>query len=319
MKSGKQSKEFYAELKKTINAGKKWNGEFINVTKEGKYTYEKASITPILNENNEIEEFLAIKLDITKERNFQRELKKQEEVLTQQSKMAAMGEMLENIAHQWRQPLSVISTAASGIKMQKELNVLTDEHLMHSIKGILNNTNHLSQTIDDFRDFFKHTKQKEKFDLKDITYKLLSLVNPKLKTKNITIIENSISIDILGLKSELLQVLMNLINNSIDALISENIDLKLIFIDISKQNDCAVIKIKDNANGIHEDIIKRVFEPYFTTKHKSQGTGIGLYMSQEIITKHLEGSIEINNINFTYNNRHYVGAQFTVKLPIEEK
>ena len=242
---------------------------------------------------------------------------KQYELLAQKSKLAAMGEMMENIAHQWRQPLSLITTASTGVKLQKEMGVLTDKMLLDSIDNIGNSANHLSETIEDFRDFFKPDKEKSEFTLPSCLNKTFKLLASQIKNREIEVVENIENISLQGYERELLQVLLNILNNAKDAL--ENVkDEKYIFIDIYEdKNKNAIIKIKDNAGGINEDIIERIFEPYFTTKHKSQGTGLGLYMSQEIISRHMNGNLEVTNEIFQYNNKEYKGALFTLVLPIE--
>ncbi len=244
------------------------------------------------------------------------ELNRQKDtMLFQQSKMAAMGEMLENIAHQWRQPLSVISTSASGIKLEKEYGILTDEFLIDALGGIVRNTQHLSNTIDDFRDFFKTDKPKENFILKHALDKTLEIVSSKFKNRNIEVVENIEDIEVFGLENELVQVIMNILNNAKDVL--ENIEAqRYIFIDIYKKDEDVIISIKDNGGGIPDAIINRVFEPYFTTKHKSQGTGIGLYMSEEIVVKHMSGKIIVENEEYVYANNKYKGAKFSIVLPL---
>ena len=237
-------------------------------------------------------------------------------ILSQQSKMAAMGEMLENIAHQWRQPLSVILTASSGLKFQKEIDQLSDERFYDSINAIMKNTQHLSQTIDTFRDFFKSNKGDALFNIKDTFEKTQKLIKAKYKNSDIVIIEDLEDIKLNGIQSELIQVFLIILNNAKDAF--ENIDeehKRYIFVEICKSENNIYIKIKDTAGGINLDIIDRIFEPYFTTKHKSQGTGIGLYMTKEIIEKHMNGTIVANNQEFNYENNDYKGAQFEIKLP----
>ena len=242
-----------------------------------------------------------------------------EKMLAQQSKMASMGEMLENIAHQWRQPLSVISTASSGIIMQKEFGNLTDKEEIESLSIITNSAQHLSQTIDDFRDFFKEHKEKRMFNLKDIYRKTISLLDSKFKNREIEVIEDICDIEVYSLDSELIQAIMNILNNARDVLETKSKgEKKLIFIDICKENSNAIIKIKDNGGGISNNIIHKVFEPYFTTKHKSQGTGIGLYMSEEMIRKHMHGSLDVKNEEYNYENKLYKGACFTITLPLSK-
>lgn len=246
-----------------------------------------------------------------------KENEKQYELLAQKTKLAAMGEMMENIAHQWRQPLSIISTASTGIKLHKEMNTLDDKLLLDSIDNITDSAKHLSSTIEDFRDFFRPDKEKTIFTLENAVKKTLNLINTQLTSRNIEIIKNIENISLEGFERELLQVLLNILNNAKDAL--EKIDgKKYIFINIFKENNKIIIKIKDNANGVPKNIIKRIFEPYFTTKHKSQGTGIGLYMSQEIVTRHMDGKIYVENSNFEFENNKYKGAVFIVELPLED-
>ncbi len=317
LKSGQQSKEFYKNLHDTIHNGKKWSGEFINVDKNGKLSYEKASIMPVLNDNGEIKEFISIKLDITNETVTGQQLKEKEKLLVQQSKMAAMGEMLENIAHQWRQPLSVISTAASGLRVQKELHLaITVEEDVDVLNKINDTAQYLSETINNFRDFFNPNKEKTIFNLKNTYLKTLNLVNSKFKYLDIEIIENLTDIELNNLDSEIVQVIMNLLNNARDILETKKDQEKLIFVDIYQKDNYAIMEIKDNGGGISEDIINKIFDPYFTTKHQSQGTGIGLYMSHEIMTKHIGGNLLVQNINYEYQSKNYKGAMFTIKLPL---
>jgi len=318
LNSGRQSKEFYAELKKTIYSGKKWSGQFINTNKDGKLSYESATITPVFDDDNNIIEFIAIKSDITNETLGQEQLHKKEKLLLQQSKMAAMGEMIQNIAHQWRQPLSIISTASTGLLVKKELGLPTPkEEVLETLNTINDTTQYLSDTINAFRDFFQQNKDKVNFKVKDIYQKTLNIVQVKFKSIDIEIIENIEDISITNLDNELIQVLMNILNNAKDALEIKRSNQKFIFVDIYKENESLIIKIKDNAGGIDEQIISKIFDPYFTTKHQSQGTGIGLYMCQEIINNHMEGKLFVKNQSFKYENIEYKGAEFKIVLPLQ--
>jgi len=243
---------------------------------------------------------------------------KQQNILAQQSKMAAMGEMIGNIAHQWRQPLSTISTTATGLKLQKELGVLEDKFLEDGLEGINNSAQYLSKTIDDFRNFFRTDKNKLNFSIQKALDKALSLIYVQFHNKNIQIIKNSHDFNINNLENEFIQVVINILNNARDELIKKESNYnKYIFIDIIKKADKINIIIKDNAGGIKQDIMSRIFEPYFTTKHKSQGTGIGLYMSQEIVSKNMNGSLSVENSSFTYKDENFKGAIFTISLPID--
>ena len=242
---------------------------------------------------------------------------KKDRLLSQQQKMVSMGQMIENIAHQWRQPLSVITTSISGIKLKKMLNDLDDEFLNKTLDSVMNTSQYLSNTIDDFRYFFKPQKEKEYFYLEKCVNKTIELVKANFKENEIKLITNIQNIEILGYETELIQVLINILNNSKDALVLMPEDERYIFIDITKENKKAIIKIKDNAGGVPKEVIEQIFEPYFTTKHQAQGSGIGLYMCQEIIYKHMNGHIDISNIEFEHENKIYKGALAIIILEME--
>ncbi len=242
---------------------------------------------------------------------------KKDRLLSQQQKMISMGQMIENIAHQWRQPLSVITTSISGIKLKKMVNDLDDEFLYKTLDSVMNTSQYLSNTIDDFRYFFKPQKEKEFFYLKECINKTIDLLEANFKENNIKLICDMEDIQILGYETELIQVLINILNNSKDALSSLHDQERLIFINVKKENGKALIKIKDNAGGIQEDIIDQIFEPYFTTKHQAQGSGIGLYMCQEIIYKHMNGHIDITNIEFNHEGKTYKWALSIIVLEHE--
>ena len=245
--------------------------------------------------------------------NYKLEINTQEHILSQQSKMAAMGEMLGNIAHQWRQPLSVITTVATGMKLQKEFDTLDDKTFEESIQNITNSALYLSETIDDFRNFFKTDKYKTTFNIKNTFDKLFKLTSAQFKNLEIAFVNEINDYELFNYENEFIQALINILNNSKDAL--ENKDTpKVIFISTNKQEKKVIIKITDNAGGIDEKIIDKVCEPYFTTKHQAKGTGIGLFMTEEIIVKHLEGNFSIKNVNVEYENKIYKGIEITIEL-----
>ena len=232
--------------------------------------------------------------------------------------MGALGEMIGNIAHQWRQPLSVISTASTGMLLQKQLGTLDEKQLCDSLKKINDTTQHMSQTIDSFRDFIKGDTKKTNFNLADEINNCLVIEEGIINQNNITVIaEIDKSIQLHNNPHGLTQSLVNIINNAKDALvISNKPSERLLFINAYKKNDNVIITIKDNANGIDKTIINKVFEPYFTTKHKSQGTGLGLHMTYKLITENLGGEINVKNVSISFNGNQYYGAEFTIKLPI---
>ena len=247
------------------------------------------------------------------EQRVKEEIKKnqhKDKILFQQSKMASMGEMLANIAHQWRQPLSSISVAASGIKLKQEMKTLDEEFIEESCEHILNNTQYLSQTIDDFKNFFKYDKQTTLFYLHESLYQCEKLIHEKLKKYDVQLhIEINKNIELEGFRNEFQQAILNILYNSIDALIqTQNNTERFIF--IKYDND--KLYIKDNAKGVEDSILNKIFEPYFTTKHQSQGTGIGLYMTQEILQKHMRCQLEASNHTFNFQNKNYKGLQFII-------
>ena len=256
--------------------------------------------------NNQLEEKIKKEVD---------ENLKKDRLLSQQQKMISMGQMIENIAHQWRQPLSLITTSVSGLKIKKMLGDLDDEFFNKTLDSVMNTSQYLSSTIDDFRYFFKPQREKEDFYLENCCNRTIDLLEANFLEKNIKVICTIDDVKINGYETELIQVLINLLNNSKDALESKE-DEKLIFIDILRKNNKAIIKIKDNAGGIDEDILDKVFEPYFTTKHQAQGTGIGLYMCQEIVTKHMNGHIDITNTQFKYNEKIHKGTLAVIVLDV---
>jgi two-component system, NtrC family, sensor kinase len=254
--------------------------------------------------------------DITDNKNLEIEKQQKDELLYQQSKMAAMGEMIGNIAHQWRQPLSTISTASTGTKLQKQMNCLSDEDLYSALTSINNSAQYLSKTIDDFRDFFNPSNNKvSEFNISDSISKTLNLVKAQFVAKDIEIIQNIEDCKINSIENELIQVLVNILNNARDALDATQNQKRLIFINVYSKDDTLYLEIQDNAEGIPEDIIDRIFEPYFTTKHQSQGTGIGLYMSKEIVEKHLSGKLQVSNKEYIFDEFSYFGASFTIEIP----
>ena len=243
---------------------------------------------------------------------------KMEQDMMRSEKMAALGEMIANIAHQWRQPLSVISTGVTGMKMQKEYGILNDEEFDKTCQAINDNAQYLSKTIDHFSDFIKGERNKVEFDLRDNINNFLTLVQGSIKIHNINIVldlEENIKIN--NYPNELLQCLFNIFNNAKDALVEKKIEDKYIFISSKIKKNHIIIKIKDNAHGIANSALPHIFEPYFTTKDKSKGTGLGLNITYNLVTKGMDGSIEAYNVSFIYNKNEYTGAEFSIELPYE--
>jgi PAS domain S-box-containing protein len=242
------------------------------------------------------------------------EIKEKEKLLIEQSKMAAVGEMIGNIAHQWRQPLSVITTIVSGWNIYNDFGKFDKKIVLDESNIILSNANYLSQTIDDFRQFIKGEKHIKEFDISSIESNLFRLISPSIKANQI-FLDKKIETDkrIIGNPNELLQALINILNNAIDAILLQKIEEPAIFFHVDELKNRIIIEIFDNGGGIQEENLDFIFEPYFTTKHKSNGTGLGLYMTYNII-KNLNGEIKAENKTFKYNGKNYKGACFTITL-----
>lgn len=238
------------------------------------------------------------------------ELKQKDKILTDQSKQAVMGEMISMIAHQWRQPLSTITLQIADLQLKKLLNTIDDTQLDNTLSNISDTIIYLSNTIDDFQTYFHPGKESVEIEIHELLQRAINFALPRVKENGIVInLENNENIYVSTYINELIQVVLNIINNSIDALNEKKIvygeDL-LVFISVRNHKHKLIITLKDNAGGIDEDNMPKLFEPYFSTKGKN-GTGLGLYMSQMIIQKQFNGEIYANN----YEN----GAMFTIEIP----
>jgi signal transduction histidine kinase/CheY-like chemotaxis protein len=251
--------------------------------------------------------------DVTSLEKLNEQKINQEKQLVAQQKMASMGEMIGHIAHQWRQPLAIIGTVTSSIELKKSLGILDDEFITKGISTIDENTQYLSETISTFRNFLMEKKTFTQVILQDRIDIAIKLVNVTLKDNNIKLIKevdytNPISIYlVLG---ELIEVIINIVNNAKDVIIEKAKDdgwIKVV-LDVTDDNK-AILTIEDNAGGIPEHILPKIFDDGFTTKDKDTGTGLGLYMSHRIITESLKGTITASN---TKN-----GGMFTIVLPLD--
>ena len=241
-------------------------------------------------------------------------------IFEEQSKLASMGQMIGNIAHQWRQPLSVITTIASSIKLWRENDLDDKINLIEGMETIMLQSNYLSKTIDDFRDFIKDNKEKNETHIIKVVEKALNIVHPTLKNNNITLIKNLKDDEKLEVyDNQLIQAIINIINNSKDA-IKEHLvknEKRLIYIETRKEKNKLNLIIKDNGKGIPTEILPKIFEPYFTTKHQSIGTGIGLSMVHKILTEHHLASIHVKNENFTHEDEEHFGACFNISFDLK--
>ena len=290
--------------------------EAIHTRKDGTTFFVEIQTNGITLDGQEY--LYAASRDITERKLTQNQLKTKDTIIEQQTKLVSMGEMIGNIAHQWRQPLSIITTNASSMKVKSEFGLIIEqEELRNACDSIVIQAQYLSNTIDDFRNFIKEDKEYSNILISEILKKTISLVSPSLKNNFINLILNiEDDLEVFGNKNELEQALINIINNSKDALIENQTDKnRYVFITTKKvSEDKLLLEILDNAGGIPENIINRVFEPYFTTKHQSIGTGIGLSMVYKIIKERHEQTIEVCNKEFNFENKEYKGASFKLTL-----
>jgi signal transduction histidine kinase len=232
---------------------------------------------------------------------------KQEQLLIQQSKLASMGNMIGNIAHQWRQPLSEINAVLMNMQVKKEHYDLSDDDFEQSINECDVILAHMSKTISDFQNFFKPSKEKSKFSLKSECKNASFIIESSLKYHNIDFkIDIEEDCEVFGYPREFSQAILNILSNAKDVLVERKIEKPYVKLTLKKGKKYSIVKIEDNGGGINKNLINRIFEPYFTTKHAKQGTGIGLYMSKTIIEDNMHGFIDV------YNSKS--GAVFVIKL-----
>jgi PAS domain S-box-containing protein len=297
----------YETLWKVLKEGEDWKGELENNKKEKGSYWLDVIITKIYDKTNTHVGYELLGQNITSKK----ELQEQQNILIEQSKSAAMGEMISMIAHQWRQPLQTVSILTQKLPLHKITDgEISDELLDSVVDGITVQLEYMSKTIDDFRDFFLPHKTKETVQIKEVIDKALEFINFMLKTDSIEVnitakSEKKISIYV----NELIQVLINILKNARDVMVEKSIEPREINIVYYEEDSFLTIEIEDNAGGIPEGIITKVFEPYFSTKSEKNGTGLGLYMSKTIVEKHSNGHLSVSNSK--------KGAVFSIKLPLD--
>ncbi len=263
--------------------------------------------TEIKNKTNELEI-----LNVTLENRVIQEVAKraeQERLLIEKSKFIALGEMISNIAHQWRQPLSQLSAIIMNIKFRYSMGKMNSDIMAEKSKDAERLLNYMSNTIDDFRNFFKPDKEKKEFDIKKSLIDTLGIIGKTIKNQNIILelnIQDNIFIN--GYENEFKQVILNLLSNAKDILLEAKRKNPKIIISTKKEKNRYRICIEDNGGGIKIKPLQKVFEPYISTKKDTNGTGIGLYMSKIIIEKNMNGKLNARNTKF--------GAKLTIILPL---
>lgn len=281
-------------------------------TKKSNSKYFRIELQRTFDENNDIKVIHGTIQDITEKVNIENERKKQEVILLHQNKLAQLGELISMIAHQWRQPLTVLVTKLDKLKIMQELDMLDKDSFSKQYSSMRKNVEHMSNTIEDFRNFYKKDKVMKEFSLLDSIKSILELVSSSYRNNNIDLkINIAETIKMYSYESELKQIILSLISNSKDAFINHNEKNKRISISASFNEKNIILKIEDNAGGIPFDIHEKIFEPYFSTKYELNGTGLGLYMTQMLVEKSLSGSI--------YFETNKVGTVFIITLPFHIK
>jgi len=309
-----EEQENYLNVEGFISSMKQGTPSFINGKKVKMYCNihqeERiflVDITPFVRQGD----FVVTLTDITE---LEEEIKKNKEkdyLLFLQSKHAQMGEMISMIAHQWRQPLNAISASSIRLSMLNTLNDLAKEEITSISKFIQKETQDMSQIINDFMNFFKPVPQTSLVSLDNILSEIRSLIEGQLKSKGIILIVNGedIHTPISGYRQELSNVLINLIVNAKDAFDGKTVESPTITVELSLKEGVCTLIVRDNAGGVPEAIMNKIFNPYFTTKEQGKGTGIGLYMSKRIVEEILNGSIEV------YNRGGGAVFELSMKLP----
>jgi PAS domain S-box-containing protein len=286
-----------------------------NITRDGRVIHCTWYNSVQMNSQGEMESVLSLVQDITDrilaEKSLKKlnedleckvmqrtaELREKDQMLLLQSRQAAMGEMIGNISHQWRQPLNILGMQLQQLKLFYDLGQFNQELLEKNVAGSMEIIQHMSKTIDDFRNYFKPDKEKIEFRVHEAIQKSLSLLEGNLKNPliDVELVAND-DLNINGYPNEFAQVILNILNNARDAFIERNVSKPKIHITICNEGGYVVVTVADNAGGIPEDIINKVFDPYFTTKGPQQGTGVGLFMSKSIIEKNMDGRLHVRNI-----------------------
>lgn len=320
-------KETFQDLWRTIKKGDIWNGDIKNSKKNGDFFWINTTIIPDEDIDGKVTGYNAISENITSakayeelsetlEERIKKALNENQETMAkmmQQSRLAQMGEMMSMIAHQWRQPLASISSIASTLGLDIMMDNYNQEYFTKRLEDINELSLHLSSTIDDFRNFFKENKMKQKTSICEVVYGCMRIIESSLKNNNIKLtLEFDQDIQIDTYANELKQVVLNIIKNAEDVLIEQNVKNPEIIIGCYESNEKAHITIKDNAKGIDSKVIDKIFDPYFSTKKKKDGTGLGLYMSKTIMKEHIGGDIMVMN-------EHGNGACFILMLPLNDK
>ena len=319
---------FAARLRRNLSEENEWT----YIRKDGTRAPMFLSVTALQDDSGKITGFVGLIYDLTERKRVEdalresermyrelsetlevrvkeavEELEQKNRMLILQSRQAIMGEMMSNIAHQWRQPLNMLGLLAQELQFTRDLGTLTSKTVDANVKKTMEIIQHMSRTIDDFRYFFRPEKQKIRFRVLDVLEKTLSLLEATFEAYRInteTVAAGDPALE--GYPNEYSQVLLNILTNAKDAFLLRDVAEPKIVIRVDREGDRSVVTITDNAGGIPEEIIDKIFDPYFTTKGPEQGTGVGLFMSKTIIEKNMGGALSARNTGG--------GAEFRIKV-----
>ncbi len=315
-----EQQAFCQEQSKEVNRSVQRTYELTFVTKEGKAFYTIVNATTInlpdscvrtfafitdISEQKQLEKTLieqkqhinTLNKDLTKQVELEVAANRNKDhIMYQQARLASMGEMVANIAHQWRQPLNIIALIIQDFYISSQLGTLEREKVEKEYDRANTVLQYMSSTIDDFRTYFQHNDKGERFSIQSSVDSVLTLVSKSMEYNKIAITcdvdENA---TVFGHKNEFVQTLINLVNNAREAIMSQKIADGVIKVKAYIEKDSVHVLVQDNGGGIDDDYLEQIFEPYFTTKHQTQGTGLGLYMGYQIIVNNLGGSIKVEN------------------------
>lgn len=302
-RSSVHSADFYREIWDTVYQKQQiWKGTIVNTIKSGETRDIASTIFPIFDSNDKVVNFASIQEDVT-ERNIQNK------IFLMQTRQAQMGEMLSMIAHQWRQPLTIIASLLNRERVNILMQTASMDDIIESFDSIEVQIDHLSQTITDFRDFFKPDKEAVLTRTSTIVTKTLNLIIHSLSMHGIAVIQSHQHDDeYYTFESELVQVMLNLFKNAQDAFEGKNIESPHIRVSSDRREGRVLMIVEDNAGGIDPRVMDTLFLPYVSTKPQQTGTGLGLYMCKTVVENHCKGSIKVENTP--------LGARFIIEIPI---
>ncbi|AXH09692.1 hypothetical protein CP960_09560 [Malaciobacter halophilus] len=316
IKSADEDDRIFSEILTSIKNSKEWNGRIKAKRKNGTIFWIDTKVKPTYNKYGDITGYTSLMFDITNEINLdvetkslQKEVVQKDNILVQQSKLAIMTETLQMLSHEWRQPLNIISIRAQKLELDISLGLNNSDAFAQTLKEIKDDAQKLSDTIEEFQSFIQVKSEKEEVIAKDVVLKAIEIFKKDPESKDIDFIKDVTDIPVFNTyKNELTTILVNILVNAKEAIFRNKIKNGVIKLTCYCLNNTIYFEISDNAGGIKDDIIDKIFEPYFSTKESKHGVGLGLYTCKIITEMHLMGKISVKN--------HNSGATFKIALPI---